>query len=46
MSRWFFKHWRDVALIVLLIAIGAAWNDALRDAKLEGLVSRCRWLPW
>jgi hypothetical protein len=46
MSRWLIRHWRDLALIVLLFALGAAWNDALRDARLEGILTRCTLVPW
>jgi hypothetical protein len=44
--RWLFRHWRDLALIVLLMVLGLAWRGQLSAAYLDGAAARCALLPW
>jgi hypothetical protein len=46
MNRWFVRHWRDLALIALLMALGLAWRDQMTMAWMGGATARCALLPW
>jgi hypothetical protein len=46
MSGWLKRHWRDVAIVALFLVIALKWDEAVMDAYRDGLVARCRWLPW
>jgi hypothetical protein len=45
MSKWFKRHWRDLAIVALFAIIALEWDDMLRDAYFRG-AARCSWVPW
>lgn len=46
MRRWFVRHWRDLALIGLLMALGLVWRDQMTGAWMDGAAARCGLMPW
>jgi len=46
MIGWAMRHWRDLALAALLIALGAMWRDELSAAYVRGAADGCGVLPW
>ena len=46
MIRWFVRHWRDLALALLLLWLGATWNAQLAASYLAGATDRCAVAPW